>query len=76
MPLVLSTPMVGGKRPLLRAFDSGKLTLGIGGVLMPMKLRRALVATPSFSSVSVVIVAAVSSHAGIQPGKSSRRQVV
>ena len=76
MPLVLSMPMVGGSRPLLRSLDSGKLTLGMGGVVMPMKLRRAFLATPSFSSVSVVSVVAVSSQAGIQPGKSSRRQVV
>ncbi|MCY1372264.1 hypothetical protein D9M69_594600 [compost metagenome] len=68
--------MVGGSRPLLRSFDSGKVTRGIGGVVMPMKLMRASMATPSFSSVSVVSVAAVSSQAGIQPGKSSRRQVV
>ena len=68
MPLTLSTPKTGGSKPLLRWLFSGKLIDGSAGELTPMKLRRASVAMPTLSSVSVVRVAAVSSQAGTQPG--------
>ena len=76
MPLRLSSPTVGGSRPLLRALSNGKLSDGKAGVLIPMKLSWASLATPSFSSASVRMIDALSIQAGIQPAQSSRWQVV
>ena len=68
-------PMVGGSRPDLRLSVSGKLIDGTG-TETPRKDSVAPCARPTSSSSSMRMLAARRIHAGIQPGKSSRWQVV
>jgi hypothetical protein len=77
MPLMLSTPMVGGRKPDLRLSLSGKLMLRDRQHRHAHEERqqRAL-AVPTSSSWSSRMLAARMIQSGIQPGPSSGRQVV
>jgi len=60
----------------LRFSDSGKLTVGIGRIGKPIKLRTALSAWPVSSSSSMRMLAARRIQSGIQLGPGRRWQVV
>ena len=68
--------MVGGSRPDLRLSDSGKVMYGMGSTGTPWNSSTAPSAVPTSSSLSMRILSARSTQAGLQLASLSRWQVV